>query len=209
MSPLIFFLYSSQIQSFRFSVSVLTPSPCGYSPYIVAPHPAMLRDTAGREVAIWFYCCCCRSFLTPPSFGHLPYILLCTTQGRRIAMQPFSPYCFVTPRNATRHDMGRGWDLILLLSQSLFINPSVSLTPPSFGHLPYICCAKHRGGVWYMSFFTVRCVFYDNNIKHSHLLYCCVTRQGECEIWFCYCRCFFNPSVLRTPPLYFAVQNTP
>ena len=52
MSPLIFFLYSSQIQSFRFSVSVLTPSPCGYSPYIVAPHPAMLRDTAGREVAI-------------------------------------------------------------------------------------------------------------------------------------------------------------
>ena len=24
----------------------------------------------------------------------------------------------------------------------------------------------------------------------------------------CYCRCFFNPSVLRTPPLYFAVQNT-
>ena len=52
MSPLIFFLYSSQIQSFRFSVSVLTPSPCGHSPYIVAPHPAMLRDTAGGEVAI-------------------------------------------------------------------------------------------------------------------------------------------------------------
>jgi len=23
-------------------------------------------------------------FLTPPSFGHLPYILLCKTQGRRI-----------------------------------------------------------------------------------------------------------------------------
>ena len=45
-------------------------------------------------------------FLTPPSFGYLPYILLCTTQGRRIAKQPFSLYCFVAPRNAAGH--GRG-----------------------------------------------------------------------------------------------------
>ena len=132
MSPLIFFLYSSQIQSFRFSVSVLTPSPCGHSPYIVAPHPAMLRDTAGGEVAIWFYCCCCRSFLTPPFFGHLPYILLCKTQGRRIATQSFSLYCFVAPRNAAGHGRGRDCDLILLLLLSLFFNPSVLRTPPLY-----------------------------------------------------------------------------
>ena len=77
-------------------------------------------------------------FLTPPSFGHLPYILRCKTQGRRIEKQPFSLYCFVAPRNAAGHG------------------------------------------------------------------------RGEIAIWFCccYCRCFFNPSVLRTPPLYFAVQNT-
>ena len=69
---------------FSFFCFFLTSSPWGHSPYIVAPHPAMLRDTAGGEVAIWFYCCCFRCFLTPPSFGHLPYILLCITQGRRV-----------------------------------------------------------------------------------------------------------------------------
>ena len=35
---------------------------------------------------------------------------------------------------------GRGGDLILLLL--LFFNPSVLLTPPSFGHLPYILLRK-------------------------------------------------------------------
>ena len=31
---------------------------------------------------------------------------------------------------------------------------------------------------------------------------------GECDTWFVTVAVFFNPSVLRTPPLYFAVQNT-
>ena len=61
--------------------------------------------------------------------------------------------------------------------------------------------------------------FLYNNIKHSHLLplYRSVIPRhatgqvgGEGDTWFCYCHCryFSNPSVLRTPPLYFAVQNT-
>ena len=54
-------------------------------------------------------------FSTPPSFGHLPYILLCKTQRRR------------------------GY-LILLLS--LFFNPSIFLTP--YGHSPYMA-VPHRG----------------------------------------------------------------
>jgi|GEM_PF-460004 len=57
------------------------------------------------------------SFSTPPSYGHLPYILLCKTQRRR------------------------GY-LILLLS--LFFNPSVFLTPSPYGHSPYMA-VPHRG----------------------------------------------------------------
>ena len=47
-----------------------------------------------------------RVFLTPPSFGHLPYILRYKTQGERIEKQPFSPCRFVTPRNAAGHGKG-------------------------------------------------------------------------------------------------------
>ena len=38
--------------------------------------------------------------------GTPPIFLLCKTQGRRIATQPFSLYCFVVPRNAVGD--GRG-----------------------------------------------------------------------------------------------------
>ena len=34
-----------------------------------------------------------RVFLTPPSFGHLPYILLCKTQGRRVRVTFRSLQC--------------------------------------------------------------------------------------------------------------------
>ena len=102
-------------------------------------YPVMLRDTAGGEVAIWFYCCCCRSFLTPPFFGHLPYILLCTTQGRRIATQSFSLYCFVAPRNAT----GRGRGEVAIWFCCCYCR--CFLTPPFFGHLPYILRCKTQG----------------------------------------------------------------
>ena len=60
-----------------------------------------------------------RVFLTPPSFGHLPYILLCKTQRRR------------------------GY-LILLLSLPMFFNPSVFLTPSPYGHSPYLICDEQR-----------------------------------------------------------------
>ena len=47
----------------------------------------MLRDTTGREgdalirfPLLWLF------FLTPPSYGHLPYILCFKTQGRSVAI---------------------------------------------------------------------------------------------------------------------------
>ena len=194
MSPLIFFLYSSQIQSFRFSV--LTPSPWGHSPYIVAPHPAMLRDTAGGEVAIWFYCCCCRSFLTPPFFGHLPYILLCTTQGRRIATQSFSLYCFVAPRNAT----GRGRGEVAIWFYCCCCRSF--LTPPFFGHLPYILLCTTQGRRIATQSFSLYCFVAPRNAAGHG-------RGRDCDlILLLLLSLFFNPSVLRTPPLYFTLQNT-
>ena len=141
---------------------------------------------------------------------HLPYILLRKTQGERVIpsvcccySRCFQLLCFINPlalqalplyfccakHPAMLRDTARGECDTRFVAADVFFNPSVFSTPPSFGHLPYICCAKHRGGVWYMSFFTVRCVFYDNNIKHSHLLYCCVTRQRR--------RCIFLSLLLR------------
>ena len=46
-----------------------------------------------------------RVFLTPPSFGHLPYILRCKTQGRRVRVTFRSLRCN-TPH--TGHGKGRG-----------------------------------------------------------------------------------------------------
>ena len=52
----------------------------GVSP-ITLRLPVILRETAGEDyrnlTTTLLYC-----FLTPPSFGHLPYILCCKTQGR-------------------------------------------------------------------------------------------------------------------------------
>ena len=75
---------------------LLTPPPLrATSPiFCCAKHPAMLRDTAGGECDTRFVAADVFSTpsvsLTPPSFGHLPYILLCKT-----------------PRNATGHGKGR------------------------------------------------------------------------------------------------------
>jgi len=74
-----------------------------------------------------------RVFLTPPSFGHLPYILRCKTQGRRVnSITPtsgifnpsprryapqFSPiFSCTTPRNASGHGRGRRLDTNNFLS---------------------------------------------------------------------------------------------
>ena len=56
-----------------------------------------------------------RVFLTPPSFGHLPYILLCKTQGRRVRVTFRSLRCN-TPH--TGHGKGRRLNTNDFLSQS-------------------------------------------------------------------------------------------
>ena len=156
-----------------------------------------------------------RVFLTPPSFGHLPYILLCKTQGRRVRVTFRSLRCntphtghgkgrrlntndflslskkvlvtlirficsfFSTARrtnqeappqlsgllacrygrrrglrNSFRSDSPRPFPFVSLASSppdkggigdcalACILTPSVLLTPPSFGHLPYILLYK-------------------------------------------------------------------
>ena len=51
----------------------------------------MLRGTAGGEGDTLIRFLCCGYFLTPPSCGHLPYILYCKTQGRRLI--PYDVSC--------------------------------------------------------------------------------------------------------------------
>ena len=82
--------------------------------------------------------------------------------------------------------------------------PSVSLatSPPDKGGIGDCCFCLYSNplALWALP-------LYFCCAKHPAMLR--DTARGECEIWFCYCRCFFNPSVLRPPPLYFAEQNTP
>ena len=52
--------------------------------------PAMLRDTAGESLIPDFVTVIADVFLTPPSSGHLPYILLRKTQGRCVRCISFS-----------------------------------------------------------------------------------------------------------------------
>ena len=77
-----------------------------------------------------------RVFLTPPSFGHLPYILRCKTQRRRVIVILRSLRC-----NTPHTGHGRGG--VKYLSSSLFyccFNPSVTSC-----HLPYILRYKTQG----------------------------------------------------------------
>ena len=99
-------------------------------------------------------------------------------------------------RNSLRSDSPRPFPSVFLASSppdkggigdcalACILTPFVLLTPPSFGHLPYILLYKTQGrSVIHVFLYSSMCFLY-NNIKHSHLLplYCCVTRQGECEI---------------------------
>ena len=96
----------------------------------------------------------------------------------------------------------------------VFLTPLIVATAPL--SLLYILLCKTQGrSVIHVFLYSPMCFLY-NNIKHSHLLplYCCVTRQGE-RLRFDFVAiavfqplCFFNPSVLRTPPLYFCVAKT-
>ncbi len=123
-----------------------------------------------------------RVFLTPPSFGHLPYILRCKTQGRRVnSITPtsgifnpsprryapqFSPiFSCTTPRNASGHGRGRRLDTNNFLSLPKIV--SVAL----------IC---------------VICSFFSATRR---------TNQEAPPF-------LLTPPSLRTPPLYFALQNT-
>ena len=57
----------------------------------------MLRGTAGGEGDTLIRVLCCGYFLTPPSGGHLPYILYCKTQGRRLIPYDVSCLSFTPP----------------------------------------------------------------------------------------------------------------
>ena len=71
----------------------------------------------GEKVILDFVTATADIFLTPPSFGHLPYILLCKTQGRRVNSITFTSGIF---------------------------NPSPCRYAPQLS--PIFCVAKHRGG---------------------------------------------------------------
>ena len=69
---------------------------------------AMLLGTAEESLIPDFVAVTADVFLTPPSYGHLPYILLCKTQRRRIEKWSFSLCCFVASRKAAGHGRGGG-----------------------------------------------------------------------------------------------------
>ena len=105
-------------------------------------HLVRLLGTAGEEFDTWF--CCCLCFLTPPSSGHLPYILLRKTQRRRVRCISLS----LLLRFYTWHPaMLRGTageecrNLTITLLYCFLTPPSLRATSPIF------CDAKHRGGV--------------------------------------------------------------
>ena len=113
-----------------------------------------------------------------------------------LALRALPLYRCATPRNAAGHGRGRDCDLILLLLLSQFFNPSVLRTPPLY-------FAVHNTGEE-----DCNAVFFP--ILFCSALQCCGTRQGRgCDlILLLLLSLFFNPSVLRTPPLYFTLQNT-
>ena len=108
---------------------------------------------------------------------------VCGTRFARTVLALFPPSS-LRLRRPIKAESG-GFACILT---SLFINLFFLLTPSPFGHSPYIPCRKHpvrlRG-----------------------------TAGGECDTLvlllsqFFYPLCLLTPPSLRTPPLYFALQN--
>ena len=74
----------------------------------------------GERVILDFVTATADIFLTPPSYGHLPYILRCKTprkatghgRGEGEMYFPFAsaPILYATPRNATGHGKGGVWE---------------------------------------------------------------------------------------------------
>ena len=113
-----------------------------------------------------------------------------------LALRALPLYRCATPRNAAGYGRGRGCDLILLLLLSQFFNPSVLRTPPLY-------FAVHNTGEEDCNavFFPIFFVAPRNAAGHG--------RGRDCDlILLLLLSLFFNPSVLRTPPLYFTLQNT-
>ena len=112
---------------------------------MVAPHPAMLRDTVGEEcrnlLTLSFFC-----FLTPPSLcATSPIAHACAEEEVNAFL--LNCLCFLRLVSILVQHLvmlwdtagGRVWYPILLLLQPMFS------TPPSFGHLPYILRYKTQG----------------------------------------------------------------
>ena len=134
--------FSACVIFFNFSV-VLTPSPCGHSPYIfAAQNKGGECDTRFVAADVFF-----NPFvlLTPPSFGHLPYILLRKTQGRSVIhVFLYSSMCFLY-NNIKHSHLLPLYCCVTRQRESVrfdFVTVAVFSTPPSFGHLPYILLRK-------------------------------------------------------------------
>ena len=87
-------------------------------------------------------------FSTPPSFGHLPYISLRKTQGRRIEKLPFSHAVFCdTPQCCGTRQGER-----LNAKYFIFSNPSVSLCHLLFIALQLPVMLRDRAGAKVVGF---------------------------------------------------------
>jgi len=63
------------------------------NPLLIAVRYPAYGARQGEKVILDFVTATADIFLTPPSFGHLPYILLCKTQGRRVRVTLRSSQC--------------------------------------------------------------------------------------------------------------------
>ena len=106
--------------------------------------PAMLLGTAGESLIPDFVTVTADVFLTPPSSGHLPYILLRKTQGERLRCIPLSPLLrFYTEHPAMLRDTAGGEGAY----PSHYRLPVLSTPSVLAATSPIFCVTKHRGGV--------------------------------------------------------------
>ena len=135
-------------------------------------------------------------FFNPSVLRTPPLYFAVHNTGEEDCNAVFFPILFCSAPQCCGTRQGRGCDLILLLLLSQFFNPSVLRTPPLY-------FAVHNTGEE-----DCNAVFFP--ILFCSAPQCCGTRQGRgCDlILLLLLSQFFNPSVLRTPPLYFAVHNT-
>ncbi len=78
----LFFIISSTMSRGRGLKATLRSAFCAF--FLLCEYFLFLYRNIGSDVFICFLCY--GYFLTPPSCGHLPYILLCKTQRRRLIL---------------------------------------------------------------------------------------------------------------------------